>query len=410
MKEKNLLHNYKYKKYSIIIDSLKNEWSKKKYNEKQKIFYVNLLACCYVNLNKIKEALVAYKKANKFINKFDGPEVKYNLGILPDNIKLVDLRINSFFRNELKKKLKIKTEKLEDLINSLKIDPNIKGACHSNLGLTLINLNKIFNKIKNKKTLPDDIFYLNQKYNSYRAEILLKNKKITLFKKEVKKILKYNPINMRLFSLLSFAMQKYRIKNINYFCSNPLEYVKEFDLLKKGVLNLKFIKKINKFINDTKNYDSFEPGSIFLGYKSVGNLFDSKNKSIIKLKNIFKDKIKEYINFYKLKNDNYIKKFPQKNILKGWYIRLKKGGGIDYHIHNSWLSAVFYLSLPIQNNGGTLDLSIINWNFKKEKKFSKSIIPTIGKLVIFPSSLPHRVSKFKKNKFRISIAFDVIPT
>ena len=278
------------------------------------------------------------------------------------------------------------------------------------MGLTLLNLNKILNKTKDKKKIKhEEVFYLNSKYNSYRAEMLLKNKKIILFKKEVKKIIKYNPINMRLFSLLSFAMQKYKIKNLNYFCSNPLEYVKEFDLLEEGSLNTKFIKKINKFIIDSKNYDSFEPGSIFLGYKSVGNLFNSKNKSIIKLKRIFKDKIKEYINVYKLKNENFVKKFPQKNILKGWYIRLKKGGGIDYHIHNSWLSAVFYTQLPAQYDSGALDLSIINWNFKKEKKFSRSITPTLGKLVIFPSSLPHRVSRFKKDKYRISIAFDVIP-
>ena len=408
MTERELLKNYKQGGETTIINYLKNNWFKTKNTEKQKIFFANLLACCYVNLGKIEKALSVYKKAKKIIKKFDGPEVKYNIGIIPNNIKLTDFHIKKFLEHKFKKM--IKKKKLGDLINSLKVNPNIKGSHHSNLGLTLINLIEILKETscKNKSQF-DKIFYLNPKYNSYRAELLLKNKKIIPFKKEVKKIIKFNPINMRLFSLLSFAIQKYKIKKLDYFCSNPLDYINEFELLEEGKLNKDFIKKINKFIISRKKYDSFEPGSVFLGYKSIGNLFDVKHKTIIKLKTIFIDKVNEYINIYKSKDDNYIQKFPKKNILKGWYIRLKKGGGIDYHIHNSWLSGVFYSQLPAKNDSGTLDFSIINSNFKKEKEFTKSVKPNVGKLIFFPSSLYHRVSTFKKDKYRISIAFDVVP-
>ena len=104
-----------------------------------------------------------------------------------------------------------------------------------------------------------------------------------------------------------------------------------------------------------------------------------------------------------------LKNSLKKKIIKSWYVRIKKGGGIEYHIHNSWLSAVMYTQLPRKVKGGKLDLSIINWGFKKEKKFIRTVNPALGKLVIFPSSLPHKVSKFNHNKYRVSIAFDIIP-
>ena len=47
--------------------------------------------------------------------------------------------------------------------------------------------------------------------------------------------------------------------------------------------------------------------------------------------------------------------------------------------------------------------------FKKEKRFLDNIIPVEGKLVLFPSSMPHKVAKFN-NTDRVSIAFDIIPT
>ena len=115
------------------------------------------------------------------------------------------------------------------------------------------------------------------------------------------------------------------------------------------------------------------------------------------------------LKFYQDSNELFIKRFPKKKIVKSWYIRIKNGGGIDYHINNSWLSAVFYTQLPNKSKGGKLDLSIINWGFKKEKKFTRTINPALGKLVLFPSSLPHKVSKFNHSKYRISIAFDIIP-
>ena len=396
---------YSKKKFQYIIDNISNNLFQKKINEKEKVFKINLVACCYVNLGMINEAVEIYKIAKKKIQNFDGPEVKYNIGIIPEDLKSTDKKIEKFLSKKLKGKISKKN--LTKIANSLKINPKIKGHYHSNLGLSLINLIEIL-KIKRKKKI-EKIYYLNPKYNSYRAEILLKQKKIILFKKEIKKILKYNSINTRLFSLISYAIQKYKIKDVNYFCKNPFDYVKKFNLINEKKITLDLIKNVNYFISKQSKNDSYEPGSIFQGYKSVGNFFNSNNPEINKLNKIFIKKVKDYLKFYQNYKEPFIKKFPEKRIFKGWYIRLKKGGGIDYHIHNSWLSAVFYSKIPDKNDTGTLDLSLANWGFKKEKNFFSKISPRVGDLIFFPSSLPHRVSKFNKNKFRISIAFDVVP-
>ena len=73
------------------------------------------------------------------------------------------------------------------------------------------------------------------------------------------------------------------------------------------------------------------------------------------------------------------------------------------------MSGVFYIQLPKKIKSGTLDLSLSHWGFSKDKKFKKKIYPEKGKLVLFPSSLPHKVSRFDNKNYRISIAFDIVP-
>ena len=399
---------YKNKKYLDLIYNLKDKWFSKKYSQKKKIFYANLLACTYINLKDVESAVNVYKKALKEIRDFSGPKINYNIGIIPEDLRISDSLVERYIKLKLKKQYKL--NKLQDLANSIKINPKVRGKYHSNFGLNLLNIIKILKITQKKKS--EKIFYLNPKYNSYRVERYLKNNELNKFKKEINKIFKHNPgRNMRLFNILSFAINKHRLKTLNYFCKNPFDYFKEYDLFEDKRINKSLISKINKIINKQSKFDSYQPGSVYSGYKSVGNFFEINQKEIKLLKKIFLKKIKHYLTYYKNKNknENYIKKFPIKNIVKGWYIKIKSGGGIDYHIHNSWLSAVFYTKLPSNINGGNLDFSLFNLGFKKEQILSHQVKPRVGKLVIFPSSLPHKVSLFKNKEFRISIAFDIIP-
>lgn len=403
---KNFILLYRNKKYLDLIYNLKDNWFSKKYSQKKKIFYVNLLACSYINLKNIESAVNVYKRALKEIRDFSGPKIHYNIGIIPEDLKISDSLFERYIISKLKKSYKI--NQLKDLANSLKINPKVRGNYHSNFGLTLLNIIKILKISQKKKS--EKIFYLNPKYNSYRVEKLLKQNQLNKFRKEVNKIFKHNPErNMRLFNILSFAINKYHLNNLNYFCKNPFDYLKEYDLFEDKRINNSLISKINKIINMQSKFDSYQPGSIYSGYKSVGNFFEINQKEVKILKKICLKKVNNYLKHYKNKNENYIKRFPKINIVKGWYIKIKSGGGIDYHIHNSWLSAVFYTKLPSKINGGNLDFSLFNLGFKKEQILSHQVKPEVGKLVIFPSSLPHKVSLFKNKEFRISIAFDIIP-
>ena len=409
MTNKKLIELYLKKNNTYLIKKLQQQFYSKRNSEKQNIFFSNLLACCFINLDQIENALNIYRISKKKIHNFDGPEIKYNIGILPENTKLTDKRISKYLRLKFQEFLSDK--QLKDLTNSLKIDANCRGSYHSNLGQTLIDILKIQSLMLNKnRKINPKIFYLNYKYNSYRAEKLLKKNKFKEFKREAKKVYTYNPINMRLFAVISYAKQRYHLKGLNYFCSNTLEYVKEFDLIDNNDLKKNFLNNFNKFIKKLKHSESFAPGSVYKGFKSIGNLFEIKNKNVKILEKIFIKNINLYLNNFSKSKDKFIKDYPKKNKLKGWYIRIKNGGGIGYHIHNSWLSGGFYLRVPKKIENGKLEMSLANWGFQKKNKFLSTIIPKNGKLILFPSCLPHKVTKFEKNFFRVSVAFDIVAT
>ena len=291
----------------------------------------------------------------------------------------------------------------------MKIDPKIKGKHQSNFGLTLINIIKLKKILSSKKNRGlENILYSNYKYNSFRAEKYLKEKKINKFKLEIKKILKYNKNNSRAHAIFSYALQKHNIKTIDNFCYNPLKNIKEYDLHDLKILDTNLISKINRILN--KIPESASPGSVYEGDKSIGNLFDLKNEEISILKKIILKKINCYKNYFKNhRSEQFIKNFPKKYLLKGWSIKINRAGGIDSHIHNAWISGVLYTRVPENAKGGEIEFSLADWGFKKEKKFVKIIVPKNAKLILFPSSLPHAVKKFNDKNNRISIAFDLVP-
>ena len=108
-----------------------------------------------------------------------------------------------------------------------------------------------------------------------------------------------------------------------------------------------------------------------------------------------------------------IKKFPKKYELNAWYISLKKGGEVTSHIHDGWLSGVFYVKIPKQKKqfNGDIELTTRYDHLPLNNKFQKTKTLNIvsGDLLLFPSSLPHRVLPFNSNKERLSIAFDMKP-
>ena len=105
--------------------------------------------------------------------------------------------------------------------------------------------------------------------------------------------------------------------------------------------------------------------------------------------------------------------WPAEYILDGWYIRLLKGGEITAHTHQGWLSGVLYLRVPVEkkNNAGNIEFTLQGYDLPVVRNdFPRQVVTTQpGRLVLFPSSLPHRVFPFSEKQERLSIAFDIVP-
>jgi len=97
--KKKFLEYYKDKNYTLLINLLENNCFKNKYSLEDKIFNVNILACLYINIREINKALNIYKIALEKIKNFDGPNIYYNIGILPESI----LETDKIFKNYINK-------------------------------------------------------------------------------------------------------------------------------------------------------------------------------------------------------------------------------------------------------------------------------------------------------------------
>jgi hypothetical protein len=94
---------------------------------------------------------------------------------------------------------------------------------------------------------------------------------------------------------------------------------------------------------------------------------------------------------------------------------MQNGGHLSSHIHeDGWVSGAVYLSIPSPKqltSEGAIELSTDGDDYPKlHKDFpKKTILPEVGDVIFFPSSVFHRTIPFKSNEERICIAFDLKP-
>ena len=118
---------------------------------------------------------------------------------------------------------------------------------------------------------------------------------------------------------------------------------------------------------------------------------------------------------FKDKDDLFIRNYPKLNKIEGWCVFLKESGHQTSHNHPSgWLSGCLYLDIPkkLQNDQGSIEFSYHGYNFPiLNPKISKLLIkPTVGDLILFPSTLFHKTIPFSGKRDRVSIAFDIYPS
>ena len=98
---------------------------------------------------------------------------------------------------------------------------------------------------------------------------------------------------------------------------------------------------------------------------------------------------------------------------------MQQGGHLSAHIHEiGWLSGAVYLAMPttkVGSNEGAFEYGTHGDDYpilapKTQQNFPVAhIMPNVGDIVLFPSSLFHRTIPFSANESRICIAFDLKP-
>jgi len=405
-----------------------------KYKKSERIF-VQLLNITSIdssileNYGNVLRILHKYHKAEEILIKAikinqNNPTIYNNLGLVYSDSgnhdkaitnfkKSIELNENFFhsYYNIASSYYAIGDYKLSIEFNqkTLDLNPNFTDANY-NLGLT-------YKKIRNfEAALICFEKVLHENKNNFITALILE----TLYEIEDKKkfielaskIDKSEIFNFRALSASHFASYQWDIINPYPFCTDPLKMIEEKQLLTENKISRHEIDNINSIISEQSYSESFEPGHIKNGYKTNLNIFDINDIYIKKLKKIILNEVDKYFKKYEDLDDKIISKKPDNFDIDGWYVRLKKEGQVEEHIHQAWLSGVFYLKTVDNNTDeGSLSFTYRSYDMTESKKKSpvKNVRTSDGLLVIFPSSLPHKVLSFNSNFDRVCIAFDIIP-
>lgn len=199
------------------------------------------------------------------------------------------------------------------------------------------------------------------------------------------------------------------------FCKNGFDFVYQKSIPELAEPNSQFLKDL---LNDIENtaIEVRAQGMIINGKQSAGNLFKRPEASFRKLGEIVKQEFINYKNTFAGANCELIKSFPKElEFTSSWYVRLRRGGYVDRHIHEvGWISGAVYLVLPKNKKDpleGCFEYGLHGDNYPlKHENFPVGIAtPHVGDIVLFPSSLFHRTIPFSSDEERICIAFDLKP-
>ena len=199
----------------------------------------------------------------------------------------------------------------------------------------------------------------------------------------------------------------------NYnFCKNGLEFVYQNNMVSSSL--------VAELLNDINHADIAErkQGRLTNGQQSAGNLFKRPEASFRKLAELIKQEFVRYKQQFAEADCMLIKTFPTEcEFTSSWYVKMQQGGHLNAHIHEiGWLSGAVYLAMPPKNGPeGAFEYGLHGDDYpilapKTTADFpTQQILPNVGDIVLFPSSLFHRTIPFNASEPRICIAFDLKP-
>ena len=232
---------------------------------------------------------------------------------------------------------------------------------------------------------------------------------------ELEKLKNIEPNNSTLNSLYPYICEQLGIEKKLDYLSKPIEFVSKYNLISDGIIDRKEINSIKKYCEKLSKRWEPKERTTQNGYQTDSVLFEQNNKDIMTVKETIYSYIKRYLLDFKDKDDLFIRNYPKLNKIEGWCVFLKESGHQTSHNHPSgWLSGCLYLDIPkkLQNDQGSIEFSYHGYNFPiLNPKISKLLIkPTVGDLILFPSTLFHKTIPFSGKRDRVSIAFDIYPS
>mgnify|MGYP001189522513 FL=1 len=322
-----------------------------------------------------------YENVNKIIK--IGDNSKKFLLKYPDSPKFLHVAGNLNFRlNKI-------PESIDCYRRSLLIDSD-----NQSVKLDLCSALKKAGKLKEAASIFKNMNY--QDSRAFYIECLIALTSKEEFYKELNDACKNFKGNRLLANLSKYASIKYKSEDNYPFCNKPFDFI-----YRANIMNSDSSKKLIKAV-ESLELDFTEQDLLVSGNQSSGNLFNYNNESINQLKNTIEKQINSYRSEFSNADQYFLKNWPEKANLISWYINIREGGSLDYHFHHAgWVSGTVYLSIPDTKNEseGAIEFGFNNANYEYIEGYPTEIVkPNTGDIVIFPSSLNHRVKPFSGGK------------
>jgi tetratricopeptide (TPR) repeat protein len=371
---------------------------------------------------RLEEAIVSYRKA---LNIHEDARGHFNLGTaLRDEGKLDEAilhfkrAINMFpnyadahnYLGECYRDQGNMEDAIKCYFDTLALNPNHAGANY-NMGEFSYLAGRFDEAVDYLERSKLDDWQERALYCTYKAE------HFDSFKTKLDNIVRTHPKHNAPFlqTLSTHFAANFGVEDHYNFCKNGFDFVYQKSIPELAEPNSQFLSDL---LNDIENtaIEVRAQGMIINGKQSAGNLFKRPEASFRRLGEIVKQEFLNYKNRFAGANCELIKSFPQElEFTSSWYVRLRRGGYVDRHIHEvGWISGAVYLVLPKDKKDpteGCFEYGLHGDNYPlKHDKFPVGIAtPSVGDIVLFPSSLFHRTIPFNSNEERICIAFDLKP-